>query len=286
LCSRVIACIPAYNEEERIGKIVNEVLKHVNEVLVIDCGSLDNTRGEAEAAGATVIEAVGDGTYGNALIVGFKEALRRGADIVVSIDTDVRYNLEALPALLKPIVENKADVVIGSRYLPEGRIRGLSRKFLTWLLRRHRNLKNVTDGQSGFRAYRREVLEKVKPKGDDPSLAIEILVRAASHGFRIMEVPAGSMERRHGVERLRFLHLLALLISVFAILAHEDPVRFLTFPGIISIISGLFLLMFTVYVSVLPWIALLASFFSLFLVIFGVAASVISLSIYLFRREG
>jgi len=152
---RVSAIIPAFNEEPRIGKTVKSVSTHVDEVLVINDGSQDNTAQEAETAGAVVINQPLNKGYIPASKKGFQKAT---GDIVITIDADGEFPANKIPELVQPIVSGEADMVQGQRKtMPRP-----SERFLTYLA----NMKApVGDSGTGFRALKTELAEKLELRG-------------------------------------------------------------------------------------------------------------------------
>ncbi|MEM3585716.1 MAG: glycosyltransferase family 2 protein [Candidatus Jordarchaeaceae archaeon] len=188
----VVLCVsPAYNEEKTVAKVVEGALKSTDGVIVIDDGSTDDTYNEAIRAGATVVRHSRNLGKGAALKTGFKKALEMGADIIVVLDADGQHNPEEIPKLLKTMVRENSDVVVGSRFLGSikgmPRIRILSNTLTTKILRLYFGLP-ITDSQSGYRAYKRRLLEEVEFSATRFSAETEILVDAKRKGFKISEV--------------------------------------------------------------------------------------------------
>jgi glycosyltransferase involved in cell wall biosynthesis len=160
---RVIACIPCFNTEKHIGEVVARTKKYVDKVIVINDGSHDETTQAARAAGATVISHEENKGYGEAINSSLKAAREEQPDILVIIDGDGQHDAEEIPRLLEPIINDKADIVIGSRFLdglnmPEYRRFGIG--VITYLWNFGSKTK-VTDSQSGFRAYTKDAYEKL-----------------------------------------------------------------------------------------------------------------------------
>jgi len=151
----VTAVIPAYNEEPRIEKTIRAVLPVVDEVLVINDGSQDNTAQIAEKAGAIVLNQPANMGYIPAIKLGFQSA---AGDIVVTIDADGEFPANKIPELIQPILNGEADMVQGRRtFVPRP-----SEKFLTYLA----NLKApVGDTGTGFRALTTELARKLDLNG-------------------------------------------------------------------------------------------------------------------------
>lgn len=202
----IIALIPAHNEEKTIADVIRGVLQHVNNVLVLNDGSKDKTAVIAKEAGALVISNDYKMGLGISMKKAFKNALRINADIIVTIDADGQYDPKEIPKLLDPIVSNEADLVLGSRFLEKGSIEKMSRvkklgnKVFTWAMNRFTGL-HLTDSATGFRAFRREILEEI-PITSNYSYTQEMIIRAAYEGFRILDVPTVFLKRPHGKSRL------------------------------------------------------------------------------------
>ena len=207
---RTIVLIPAYNEGQRIGRVI-EGLKRIlpsTDVLVIDDGSKDDCRQRAMETGAKVISHPFNLGYGSALQTGYKYALKEGYEASVQIDGDGQHDPSFIPDLLALIEKNEADIVIGSRFLkrddgefdpflyrapfPRNVGMGLFRAITSFLIRQ-----KVTDSTSGYQAMNRKVLEWVSGEHfpvDYPDADVIIMLHRA--GFRIREVPVRMFESR------------------------------------------------------------------------------------------
>jgi len=117
----IVAVLPAFNEQRTIAEVILKTEKNVDRVVVVDDGSSDLTAEVAERLGATVIRHKRNIGYGAALRSGFEHALKLNPKVVVTLDTDGQHDPNEIPNLVKPILEGKADVVIGSRFLRKGR---------------------------------------------------------------------------------------------------------------------------------------------------------------------
>ncbi len=189
---KVIAVIPAFNEETQIGSVVGSVRPFVSEIIVIDDGSRDGTAREAGKAGAVVLRHLINRGQGAALATGTACARLRGADIVVHFDADGQQNPAEIKTMVQPIIEGKADVVIGSRFLSkENQVPKLRRQLMrlailfTWFIS---GLK-LTDAHNGFRALSRMAAEKINISQDRQSHASEILDEISKHRLRWVERP-------------------------------------------------------------------------------------------------
>lgn len=202
--------IPAYNEEKRIGKVLQRIPEFVDEVIVVDDGSKDRTSEVAEKFNAKVIviKLKQNQGKGKAMSEGIKEA---SGDIIVFIDADGQHRPEEIIKLVEPIVNGEADFVIGSRLIKAQGERPLIRKmsnFITTYLTRLKLGIRIRDTQSGFRAIRREFLPEIESKRYE--VETEVLIKAVKKGARVKEVPVSMI---YGVETGHF--------------RFEDIVRFL-----------------------------------------------------------
>lgn len=239
-----IAIIPAYNEESTIHAVIKETSLFVNEVIVISDGSKDRTAELAKNAGATVIDNIVNRGLGKTIQRGYDEALKRSADIVVQIDADGQYDPKEIPKIIKPILDNKADLVLGSRLenlkynMPW--IKKQGNKSFSWLLRRLTGA-DIKDGQTGFRATRKEVIETIELRGDF-TYTQEMIIRASKEGWRIENVPVNFYPRSAGESRLissPLSYAWRAGIIIFRIMRDYDPLKFFGLPGIILITTGL-----------------------------------------------
>lgn len=189
---KIVAAIPCFNTERFIGDMVSRVKKHVDQVIVINDGSCDNTAEVARAAGALVINHGVNKGYGESIKSCLEAAKANSADILAIMDGDGQHNPDELPRLLAPVVSGEAALVIGSRFLNERSNMPRYRKFgiavITWLFSVGSKIK-VCDAQSGFRAYNREVLDALMLSEGGMGISVEVLIKCRDKGFRIKEVP-------------------------------------------------------------------------------------------------
>ena len=189
--ANVVAIIPAYNEEKALADVIDRTLEHVDEVIVVDDGSSDKTSEVAIEAGARVIKHSVNLGKGEALKSGFKTI---GDDsIIITIDGDGQHNPSEIPDLVRPIIEDGADLVNGSRYMngPEENTpayRRVGQKVLDIATNISAGTK-VTDSQSGFRAFSPKSKNVFRFKDTGFGIESEMLVDAAEAGLKIVEVP-------------------------------------------------------------------------------------------------
>jgi glycosyltransferase involved in cell wall biosynthesis len=244
----IIAIIPAYNESETIGKVVAETSKYVSSVIVIDDGSTDNTAEVASSMNATVVRNRHNAGKGAALKRGFIECLKCGPDVVITLDADGQHDPGEIPKLLQPILDEEADVVIGSRYrrtslsvqmIPRYRRIGLS--FIDFM---NRNLANsrVEDSQSGFRLYSKSVLSlmsQYSSKGFGAEM--EQLATAELYGLRIVEVPISI--RYEGLKNTSkqnpFSHGIHIMSTILDIAVEKRPLLFFGLSGLVLMTAAI-----------------------------------------------
>lgn len=203
---KVICIIPAFDEEATIGDVVAGAMRYCRSVLVVDDGSQDETAEVSRQAGASVIKHLIRLGTGGALSTGFRAALESDSEILLTMDGDGQHDPNEIPMIMEPILKGNADVVVGSRFLrPQGNIPAIKRvgnrmlSFSTSLVAGT----EITDSQSGFRAYRREVLEYAMHQSRDYRWASETLILATKGNFTILEVPITARylpQRRRGAD--------------------------------------------------------------------------------------
>lgn len=198
-----VACvIPAYNEAENIGQTVKGVLPLVETVIVVDDASSDNTAFLAQQAGAVVLQHFLNRGQGSALRSGTRYALARGAEIIIHFDADGQFLPSDLPALLAPLENNSADLVLGSRFLTSPNTMPILKRWLLMPLARLVNRLflgvKLSDPQSGLRAFSAEAGERLRWQEDRMAHCSEILSLAQRQKLRIREVPMTVIYRDFG----------------------------------------------------------------------------------------
>ncbi len=187
--NNISVIIPTKNEPgiTKIIKAIKESLGKV-EIIVVD-KSTDNTASKARRSGAKILYQKGSG-YGNAYRIGFQYAK---GDIILMIDADLTYDPSQFKSLIKPIIDDEADLVIGNRFadMKKGAMslkNKIGNKYLTWLLNKLYHT-DIQDTQSGMRAIKKSALEKLNLQENGMSLASEMLIEALKKGLRIAEKP-------------------------------------------------------------------------------------------------
>jgi glycosyltransferase involved in cell wall biosynthesis len=189
-----IACvIPAYNVEKYLSSVVSNLQRLVNDIIVVDDGSKDNTAVLAESLPVILLRHSINRGQGAALKTGTQYALEQGADIIIHYDGDGQFRFQDIPIILKPIQDDTADVVFGSRFLNNTTdLPSLKRYVIMPLARLINNLFfniRLTDPQSGFRAMNRKAAELIHWEQDRMAHCNEILIEAHRQPLRIVEVP-------------------------------------------------------------------------------------------------
>jgi glycosyltransferase involved in cell wall biosynthesis len=191
MSERALVVIPAFNAERTVGAIVRGCREALDDVLVVDDGSIDRTAAEAADAGARVVSHAANRGKGAALKTGFAFAVQKGYDAVITLDADGQHLPREIPKFLTARAETQADLIIGGRahlfdqMLPRRR---MANRFSAWSIARCSRT-NVSDSQSGFRLYSRELLLKARLRTDGFDLESEVIVRAGCDGFKVITIP-------------------------------------------------------------------------------------------------
>lgn len=209
---KVIVAIPCFNEEQFIGDIATRAKEYVDQVIVIDDGSIDGTSQVARAAGAQIIKHEVRQGAGAATKSAFEFAKTNNAGVLVTLDGDGQHNPDEIPQVLAPILKGEADLVVGSRFLQPNLNQSPSisanlhqmrkyRKFgidvITFLYNLGSKVK-VSDSQSCFRAHSRKLLEAVNITEKGFGFSVQVLIQARKKGFVITEVPISCVYHSQG----------------------------------------------------------------------------------------
>lgn len=190
--AHVVVGIPAYNEENAVGSTVLGVQRYVDDVVVVDDGSTDRTPEIVSQADVTLLQHDRNRGKGAAVRTLFDHARDRDCDALVLLDADGQHDPADVPALAEPVVEDEADVVIGSRYLePEDRdetpvYRRIGQIVLDYCTARVTGAE-LTDSQSGFRAFSPAALSKISITTDGMGVESEMIDSATDRGLTIDE---------------------------------------------------------------------------------------------------
>jgi len=237
---RVLAGIAAYNEARYVGSIVLQARQYVDEVIVIDDGSTDNTARVAELAGATVIRHAANRGKGAAIQSILAEARKRKPDILVLLDADSQHDPNEIPALIKPISEG-FDLVIGSREAQKDKTPHYRRIGQKVLLRSTRlaSKTNISDSESGFRALSPKAINELDLKEKGFAIESEMITRAADKNLKITEVPISNIYTMDGSTLNPIRHGIEVLSRVIAMISQRRPLFFFGLAGGVLLLAGL-----------------------------------------------
>ena len=212
LRSSVSVVIPAFNEQKTVGHVIEETTSVMDslgvpyEIIVVNDGSTDGTGQVAARYKATVLTNETNMGKGYAVRKGFEQAT---GDLIVTIDSDGAHSPKEIPDLLEPL-SNGTDIVGGSRFLSNN-------AFSTTKLNRIGNFvfnmviatltgKRVTDSQTGFRAIKKEVLQKLNLASTGYEIETEITVKSLKNGFTFKEKPITCKQREYSASKLKILN--------------------------------------------------------------------------------
>lgn len=226
---RILAIIPALNEERNIGKVVRGLLAHARpvDILVIDDGSTDGTAAVAAACGARVLRLPYNLGIGGAVQTGFMYARDHDYDIAMQVDGDGQHDVNEVDKIIAPLEGGECDVVIGSRYKVKGdysapcmrRLGMIIFSLVNSLLIRQK----IADTTSGFRAFNKRAIRFLADDYPSDYPEPEAVVLLGRSNFTIVEVPVLMNQRQYGkssINSLRAVYymikvLLAIFVDVF-----------------------------------------------------------------------
>ena len=247
---KLVIGIPAYNEEANIASVILKLQEISDSIIVCNDGSSDLTGKISEKLGVNVVNHKKNLGYGAAIKSIFEKAREINADILVTFDADGQHRIQDIETVMKPIVNNEADIVIGSRFLdkddenvPEHRKIGI--KVITSLTNSSLNTK-LSDSQSGFRAYNRKALEKINPSEYGMGVSTEILIKSSKENFKIVEVPIKILYEGDTSTHNPVSHGLSVVMSTLKFISIDHPLKFYGIPGIIFLGIGLFFTVWTI----------------------------------------
>jgi glycosyltransferase involved in cell wall biosynthesis len=247
---KLIVTIPAYNEETSIASVIHEIPRKINgisevKILVSDDGSKDKTVEVAKTAGADLIISHKEN---KGLAATFKdaigEALLRGADIVVNVDADGQHDTTKIPDLIKPILDNKADIVVANRNLTNQKSTSAFKRFGNILgdffLNQLVDLPGL-DVSCGFRAYNKEAALYLNVLSSH-TYTHETLIQAKDHRLIIkgVDIPARKAKRKSKLIKSIAKHISKSLLVIFRIFTLYKPLRVMSVISIIFFLIGLF----------------------------------------------
>lgn len=199
---KIFIVIPAFNEEKTIRNVIRDVQKYISDIIVVDDGSTDRTAEFAKSAGARVLKHLINRGQGAALRSGTNYALKRGADIIVHMDADGQHQARDILAITEPLVEDRTDVALGSRFLgntcqmpwtKKNIIIPLAR-IINWLL----TGLWLTDAHNGWRALSAKAARKIQISQDGMAHNTDIPVQIVENNLKYKEVAVEVIYKEYG----------------------------------------------------------------------------------------
>jgi len=204
---KVLVVIPAFNAANSLPGLLSAVKNQIQDVIVIDDGSIDNTSIIAGNSGASVVRHESNRGKGAALRTGFAHAIENAYDAVITIDADMQHNPDDIPRFIEAFRKSGADLIIGSRVRDKGQM-PWDRRFSNWITSRFLSAllkRKIEDSQCGYRLISRRLLESLSFESDRFELESEIIIKATRAGLAIDFVPIRcpyEKTRRSNIRRL------------------------------------------------------------------------------------
>jgi glycosyltransferase involved in cell wall biosynthesis len=238
---KIIAGMPAFNEDKYVGSLVLKVRQYVDEVFVVDDGSSDDTAKIAKLAGADVVKHETNKGYGAAIQTIIAEAKKRDPDILVILDTDAQHDPKEIPNIIKPILENAADCVIGTRQKQQKKIpfyRRIGQKVILSSVKILADEK-LTDSECGFRAFSRLAYNTLELRETGMSISAETVAEAARHNLKIAQVPVSVTYHEDSSTLNPVKHGFNVMRSIINMISEQRPLYFFGLGGIALMTIGL-----------------------------------------------
>lgn len=235
--------VPCHNEEEILPRVLADLPASIPGIariitLVIDDGSTDRTVEVARAHGAEVVRLPVNRGLARAFLTGLDRAVALGADIVVNTDGDHQYKGEDIPRLVQPVLEGRADLVVGTRPVSEissfSPVKKLLQKLGSWATRVASGT-TVEDAPSGFRAMSREAAMRLHVF-NRYTYTVETIIQAGRKGMRVVSVPVGvnAVTRPSRLVKGSGSYVMRQLNVMVRVFMTYKPFRFFAIPGVIS----------------------------------------------------
>ena len=248
---KIVIGIPAFNEEKNIARILLQLKKISQNIIVCDDGSNDLTAEIAEGLGAIVVRHKRNLGYGAGIRTIFLKAKEITADVLITFDADGQHRIQDINTVLDPILKNEADIVIGSRFLNNNtkipKYRKIGIKTITSITNSSIG-KKLSDSQSGFRSYNKKTLDKIIPSESGMGVSTEILIKASKEKLRITEVPIIVSYEGDTSTHNPISHGMSVILSTMKFTSIERPLTFYGIPGIVLFSIGLFFMVWTLQI--------------------------------------
>lgn len=245
---KLIIQIPCYNEADTIGLTLAELPRQIEGVdsvewLIINDGSKDDTVSAAKAAGADhIVNLSKNKGLATAFMVGLEECLKLGADVIVNTDADNQYNAKDIPALIRPIIEGKADIVIGARPIDTvehfSMLKRILQKFGSYVVRLASNT-DVADAPSGFRAISRDAALHLNVF-NAYTYTLETIIQAGQKNMIIVSVPVRTNKDIRPSRLIKSMpsYIKRSMLTIVRIFVVYQPFRFFLTIGLIIFSLG------------------------------------------------
>ena len=250
--SKIAIGLPAFNEGKNIAGIISKLKKYADTIIVCDDGSTDLTGKISEELGTIVITHEKNQGYGASINSLFLKAKELETNVFVTFDADGQHRVEDIPIVTEPIINNKAEIVIGSRFL-ETKSEEMPnyRKVGIKLITKVTNLsikEKLTDSQSGFRAYSKKALDEIIPSDEGMGVSTEILIKASNLDLKMAEVPIKVSYEGETSTKDPISHGSSVIFSTIKFTSIHNPLKFYGIPGIIFLGIGLGFIAWTIQI--------------------------------------
>lgn len=283
---KVIAIVPAYNEERSIGSLILNLRSFITNIIVVDDGSTDSTTRIAKAAGAIVVAHDQNQGKGVALNTGIRIVRKLSPDAVVTMDADGQHNPSEIEQVIDPVLKGEADIVIGSRYLRHESevpvVRILGHRFFN-LVSHTLSRTRSTDSQSGFRALSPRAIEKIEFTSSGFSVESEMQFLAHEYDLKLVEVPI-TITYHDAPKRSVIVQGSQVLNGILRLTGQYRPMLFFGLPGLVGQFFGVLLGVYVIqhYIATQE-LNLGLSLISGFIILMGALALFTGVSLHSFR---
>lgn len=238
---KIVAGMPAYNEEKYIGSIVLKTREYADEVFIVDDGSSDETARVATLAGADVIRHQQNKGYGGAIQSIVAEAKKRKADVLVILDADAQHNPKEIPHVIQPILDNECDMVIGTRETQKKKIpfyRRIGQKIILHSVKQLSD-EDLTDSECGFRAFSRKAINEMDLRVNGMGVSAEAVAEAARKKLVVKQIPVSVVYNEDSSTLNPLQHGLIVIASIISMISEQRPTYFFGLGGVVLLIIGL-----------------------------------------------